>query len=385
MILAFSAGVTKEQAEFLEQSKTANESTSAPPNTAPQTKQQLLQQHKLQDMKHEERLRYDRWSRIFPHYGTIVSYCRYWYNMLSSWKNAVTFRYSYKDLDDFVRKLLIDQNAYNLVLPFRLECKKWQRKTAQPNVDDGRSRSNNSKGIKSSKHSGKRNMQFEEENDDEIDQEQSQDFQKSVIGRNWYEILHEKGYLFSLFQQFTQHFKSEFGHLFGGLKTFLEERKKEDDAKRLQELMTIVTSQAEKEANASNQKNKDTIERLKRLGISESEQADLMEDEDNFQNPADYIERVEINQRQSDILNIRLYECLKSFTIGLHTIEIISGRHKLSISTQELDIFEILPTLSNDQQPKDFLDRINKKNDNAETMNEIFRKTLISRNLKKKS
>jgi len=400
LIVAFSAGVTKEQAEFLEESKT-NGSDNDPKgksNGQPLTKQQLLTQHKLQDMKHEERLRYERWAKIFPHCTTIVSYCKYWYNLLAPWKGVATFRYSYQDLDDLMRKVLLRFDAYNWLLPLQLRCKRYTGSRLQPHVDNG-SRINsrtpksfmNDKGFDTTTKSGKSTKSVKSSLDDETSSGEEEcapeeEFQKTEIGVNLYEILHEKGYLFSLYQQFVQLFKAEFGQLFENLQEFLEERKKEDDAKRLRSLMTIMTSMSEQDASLAQKQAKETMERLKRLGISEAEQADLMNDEEGFQNPTDYIQRIEINQRQSDVLNIRLYECLKSFMIGLHTIETISGKHKLSVSTQEIDIFEILPAI-NIQRSVDFLDSIKSKasttKEKPETMNDIYRKTLLSRNQKK--
>lgn len=63
--------------------------------------------------------------------------------------------------------------------------------------------------------------------------------------------------------------------------------------------------------------------------------------------PAEYVKSLREEGKKQDILNLITVESLRKHVTGLHSAELITGKAKLSIVVQGLDIFDLLPELPN--------------------------------------
>lgn len=89
----------------------------------------------------------------------------------------------------------------------------------------------------------------------------------------------------------------------------------------------------------------ETLDKLRSLGIDTSAGVDIFKDDTI--NPEEHAAYIKEGIYKQDILNLITIENLKKHLIGIHSCDIISGKAKLSITIQGLDIFELLPELPN--------------------------------------
>lgn len=154
-----------------------------------------------------------------------------------------------------------------------------------------------------------------------------------------------------------------------------QRRRREDDARRLKELLTFNKKQedeahAKKEDNlkfqpkdekqAQEEKKKATLERMKRIGLTGNE--DILTNDDHDRNPIAFVHSLETDNRLGDVSNLRMMQLLCDNVVGVHSMELISGKCKLTAMMQGLDIFDYVPKLSENLQ--DIIDRtsLQKKN-----------------------
>ena len=88
-----------------------------------------------------------------------------------------------------------------------------------------------------------------------------------------------------------------------------------------------------------------TLDKLRSLGIDTSSGVDILKED--TRSPEEHGIYIQDAIYKQDILNLITIENLKKHLIGIHSCDIISGKAKLSITIQGLDIFELLPELPN--------------------------------------
>jgi hypothetical protein len=69
--------------------------------------------------------------------------------------------------------------------------------------------------------------------------------------------------------------------------------------------------------------------------------------------PAEYVKALREEGSKQDVMGLIFAENMRSHVIGLHSVEVMSGKAKLSLSVQGLDIFDILPKLPSMQAVQD--------------------------------
>jgi hypothetical protein len=157
------------------------------------------------------------------------------------------------------------------------------------------------------------------------------------------QLLFQHGYLREKFVEITKEMQIEFGSLFHRLKEFLEKRKREEEARRLQELMTVHAAKQQHEGEDGAASPDATVERMRRLGIRGEDAASLLQG--RHKDPLTYVESLERDQKSYDVLNLRALEAVSKHVIGFHTLDLISGKNRLSVLFQGVDIFELIPPL----------------------------------------
>ena len=336
-------------------------------------KQRIQVVPKLQKIEEEEELlRYNRWKLVYPSYNKVKTYLEFLYQLINPFQSGI-FRYSFRNLADFRNKLSI--------LWYDLPWSNHHTNNSN-NANDLASKVANSSNPSAS-------------NDQPIRPE-------SI----WYEIFHwitdnllyEKGYFYMNYKEIIEEFQFEFHSLFMKLKSFLENRKREDDEKRLKALITFNP------ADLTN--NDQTIQQdymKKQLLATQSNNnggGPGDDDQDHVQNPIDYIRELEMKQRLQDVNNLRLLELCKECIVGINVIDIISGKNKLSFIIQDFDLFDLFPLIhTNSFEPPSMTspeesqtnnnhhgpataDGKKKKVVKGESMDEIFRRTNLTRNKK---
>lgn len=110
----------------------------------------------------------------------------------------------------------------------------------------------------------------------------------------------------------------------------------------------FTSDAAEKEKQSQNHSKNDahssTLEKLKRLGIDTHGENLFHEDAED---PTEYIKSLQEEAKKQDVLNLITIESLRKHVTGLHSAELITGKAKLTITVQGLDIFDLLPELPN--------------------------------------
>lgn len=152
----------------------------------------------------------------------------------------------------------------------------------------------------------------------------------------------------------------------------VQRRKREDEERRLKALITIVP-------NADDGLQEDY---MKKQLLNTSEK---VVDDDDIDNPLDYIEQLESKQRFQDITNLRLLEICKEYIVGINTIDVISGKSKFSVVIQDFDPMDLWPvihsmTASTAGLKEAEIRKQQKGGEKKETMEQIFKRTSISRN-----
>jgi hypothetical protein len=106
-------------------------------------------------------------------------------------------------------------------------------------------------------------------------------------------------------------------------------------------------------------------------------------DDEDLDNPIEYISELESKQRLQDVNNLRLLALCKECVVGINAIDIISGKNKLSIGISEFDLFDIFPAITGAgfSRKKDQSQSQSSKSttEKKESMEEIFRRTSITR------
>lgn len=67
----------------------------------------------------------------------------------------------------------------------------------------------------------------------------------------------------------------------------------------------------------------------------------------------EYLTQLSEEVNKQDVQNLIALENLRKHVIGVHSCELVTGKAKLSVSVQGLDIFDILPNLPNMQSVQD--------------------------------
>jgi hypothetical protein len=92
-------------------------------------------------------------------------------------------------------------------------------------------------------------------------------------------------------------------------------------------------------------KKNSTLERMKRIGL-EGEELDAMLTNEEFEkNPLLFINSQETDNRLGDITSLRFLETLSESIVGVHSVEILSGRNKLTTQVHGLDFIQFIPKL----------------------------------------
>lgn len=104
------------------------------------------------------------------------------------------------------------------------------------------------------------------------------------------------------------------------------------------------------------------------------------EGDEDTDNPLDYIEQLESKQRFQDINNLRLLEICKEYILGINTLDIISGKNKLSISIQDFDPLELVPLIHSLSASGAESMTTGKEKGKRESMDQVFKRTSINRN-----
>mmetsp|Transcript_746 Transcript_746/g.1286 ORF Transcript_746/g.1286 Transcript_746/m.1286 type:complete len:822 (-) Transcript_746:261-2726(-) len=162
---------------------------------------------------------------------------------------------------------------------------------------------------------------------------------------------HIPGFLRETYNHFVEKYTKELSAKHDDLKKHLEKKKQEDDERRIREIMS--KNEEELGGGEQNRKADDrtaTLEKLKRLGI-DTQGNDLFEEESS--NPKDYIKMVNDETCKMDVMGFITIENLRKHVLGVHSVELITGKAKLSLSVQGFDIFDILPVLPSMQKVAD--------------------------------
>jgi hypothetical protein len=75
--------------------------------------------------------------------------------------------------------------------------------------------------------------------------------------------------------------------------------------------------------------------------------------EEAVDTPAEFLNLLTEEINKQDVANLIALENLRKHVIGLHSFELVTGKAKLSVTVQGLDIFDILPDLPNMQSVQD--------------------------------
>eukprot|EP00599_Poterioochromonas_sp_BG-1_P017990 CAMPEP_0173167502 /NCGR_PEP_ID=MMETSP1105-20130129/22701_1 /TAXON_ID=2985 /ORGANISM="Ochromonas sp., Strain BG-1" /LENGTH=367 /DNA_ID=CAMNT_0014089055 /DNA_START=255 /DNA_END=1361 /DNA_ORIENTATION=+ len=276
----------------------------------------------------EELIRFQRWKLIYPFYNVMKETLEGFYNTFKTFQTSI-FRYSFKSLSDVRQKLAILWGEYP-----------WLSSLVG---DDSGAKEGEDKGV------------F---------------FQLYHLISDAF--LYEKGYFYHHYYAFQEEFRFEIGTLFLKLKDFLERRKQEDEERRLKALITIVP-------NAEDGLQEDY---MKKQLLNTSEK---VVDDDDIDNPLDYIEQLESKQRFQDITNLRLLEICKEYIVGINTIDVISGKSKFSLVIQDFDPMDLWPvihsmTASTAGLKEAEVRKQQRGGEKKESMEQIFKRTSISRN-----
>ena len=200
------------------------------------------------------------------------------------------------------------------------------------------------------------------------------------------ELSKSHGYVTQLFNTWTGFVNTNIGQIFNYCKRHLEGRADDAEAVRRAALLKshahahahapVSKDKAGKEVSRSGHgtdddassaagdeageqeedKDKDNeglLERLNRLGIS-SVTTELVEGDDTKAMPA--IQRLAEKMVENDIQGLQTWERLWHCCVGIHNIEFISGRSKLSVACQGLDIMEFFPIPPNITEVKQTCD-----------------------------
>lgn len=119
--------------------------------------------------------------------------------------------------------------------------------------------------------------------------------------------------------------------------------------------MTFGNSVKEKE-----DKKAATLERMKRIGLTDHE--DMLTNEEHDRNPMAYIHSLETDHRLGDVTNMKVMQLLCDNLVGVHSMELITGKCKITALIQGMDIFEYVPKLSENLQATIDRTSLQKKN-----------------------
>ena len=193
------------------------------------------------------------------------------------------------------------------------------------------------------------------------------------------ELSKSHGYVTQLFNNWTSYINTNIGQVFAYSRRYLEGRADDAEAARRAALLkshshahaTVVKDAGTKsghgtdddassapgdELDQGDDNDKDNnalLERLNRLGIS-SVTTELVEGDDAKAIPA--IQRLGEKMVENDIQGLQTWERLWHCCLGIHNIEFISGRNKLGIACQGLDIMEFFPIPPNITEVKQTCD-----------------------------
>ena len=119
--------------------------------------------------------------------------------------------------------------------------------------------------------------------------------------------------------------------------------------------MTFGNSVKEKE-----DKKAATLERMKRIGLTGHE--DMLTNEEHHNNPVAFIHSLETDHRLGDVTNMKVMQLLCDNLVGVHSMELITGKCKVTALIQGMDIFEYVPKLSENLQATIDRTSLQKKN-----------------------
>mmetsp|Transcript_25616 Transcript_25616/g.56689 ORF Transcript_25616/g.56689 Transcript_25616/m.56689 type:complete len:482 (-) Transcript_25616:1182-2627(-) len=153
--------------------------------------------------------------------------------------------------------------------------------------------------------------------------------------------MYVPGFVRDTYKYFAAKYKSEMGKKHASLKHHLEVKKKEDDERRIREIMD---NKGEEDGPQEQDDRANTIEKLKRLGIDDG---NIFQDEGT--DPKQHIRQVTDETSKLDVMGFITVENLRRHVLGVHSIELVTGKSKLSLSVQGLDLFDLLPELPNMQ------------------------------------
>lgn len=171
------------------------------------------------------------------------------------------------------------------------------------------------------------------------------------------ELLLKPGVVRELVTGWTGSLGQEMWKLYETLKAQLEAKKRQADAARLAALMTIPVQQKEAPTVVATMKKGEegqgatqieneaeavTIARLQRLGVSEQEAVSAINSARAGNDSKHIIDAMENEQRNRDVLNLRCMEAVRKTLLGVHSIDILSGRSKLAVTCSGLDFIELL-------------------------------------------
>ena len=103
--------------------------------------------------------------------------------------------------------------------------------------------------------------------------------------------------------------------------------------------MKLSRRQREIENFKSSQNN--ILQKLQKLGVKATEY-DMYDDE--TKTPEEYASNIKESQSESDMYSYELFERIKKITHGIHQLDLIFGKSRLSFSFTGLDIFDLFPS-----------------------------------------
>lgn len=125
-------------------------------------------------------------------------------------------------------------------------------------------------------------------------------------------------------------------------------------------MISFEKKKEEEEAfKAMESKKNSTLERMKRIGLEGEDLDSMLTNEEHEKNPLLYINTQETDNRMGDITSLRLLEMVSDTIVGVHSVELLSGRNKLTCQVHGLDIVQFIPQLG--------------------SMNEVFHKNAFSK------
>ncbi len=126
------------------------------------------------------------------------------------------------------------------------------------------------------------------------------------------------------------------------------------------ELISFEKKKEEEESvKAMESKKNSTLERMKRIGLEGEELDAMLTNEEYDKNPLLYINSQETDNRLGDITTFRLMELITENLVGLHSVELLSGKNKLTAQIHGMDVMHFIPKMA--------------------SMNEVFHKTSFSK------